>query len=393
MRIVYIDPIFGISGDMTISAFLDAGLPFDGLMELLKKFPLQIPDVIPERLESGVVKGIHLKIGHSHTHLTINEMFKLIEEVQCRDSIKEHVRQMLESIIGAEGKVHNLSKDELHLHELSNIDTLIDLFGVAYGMDYFEVERVYAGPIPHGRGTIKTSHGMIPNPPPVTLEMLSGFNTYFLDVPLELTTPTGAAIVSHYVKDKNTMPPPFKIEKIGYGVGTYKTERPDVLRLFFGRIDRVSSDEEVYILEADMDDMETEYLGAVADRIRGQGALDVLYFPVYMKKGRPGIRLSVIVKEEKMEEIKNLMLHETTTFGIRIRREHRTALQREVRTISTSLGDIRVKVGFDNEGKPIKTHIEYEDVKSISEKKGLPYRNVLEALYLEIGKRDINLGT
>ncbi|MCX5814045.1 MAG: nickel pincer cofactor biosynthesis protein LarC [Proteobacteria bacterium] len=389
MNILYIDPIFGISGDMAISSFIDAGLPFEEFEGLLKKMPLPVPSIIPEKRMHGIIEGIHLNIEHSHIHLTIREMEDIIEKVETQTKIKEDVRAMLAIILNAEAKVHGVSRDELHLHELSNIDTLIDLFGVAKGMDYFGIDKVFCGPIPHGRGTIKTSHGIIPNPPPVTLEILSGFRTVFLEEPLELTTPTGATIVSHYVRDRNIQPPPFKIENIGHGVGTYKTNKPDVLRIFIGKSEEPAFEEEdIWVIETDIDDMEMEYIGAVADRIRSAGALDVLYFPVYMKKGRIGMRLSITSRTEMLQRMTKILFAETTTFGLRVRTEHRNVLKREEILVETSYGSIRVKYGYDINGSLIKTHIEFEDVKKIAEETGLPYRSVLEMLESEIrGKK------
>jgi len=385
MNILYIDPIFGISGDMTISAFIDAGLPFAELEALLKKIPLPVPAITPVKITQGIIEGVHLNIEHSHIHLTIREMEDIIEKVETETKIREDARAMLDIIINAEARVHEVSKDKLHLHELSHIDTLIDLFGVAKGMHYFGIDRVFCGPVPQGRGTIKTSHGIIPNPPPVTLEILSGFNTVFLEEPLELTTPTGATIVRHYVKDRNILPPAFKIDKIGYGAGTYKTDKPDLLRIFIGESEEPAFEEEdVRVIETDIDDMEMEYIGAVADRMRSAGALDVLYFPVYMKKGRIGIRLSITAKTETLQRITEMLFAETTTFGLRLRTEHRKILKREERLVQTSHGPVRVKYGYDSSGNLLKTHIEFEDVKKIAEEKGLPYRSVLKLLESEI---------
>jgi pyridinium-3,5-bisthiocarboxylic acid mononucleotide nickel chelatase len=250
-------------------------------------------------------------------------------------------------------------------------------------MDYFGIDRVYCGPIPHGRGTLKTAHGIIPNPAPVTLKILSGLNMIFLEETLELTTPTGAAIIKHYAVEKQ-IAPPFKIEKIGYGVGTYKTDKPDVLRIFIGKTEEASSGEDVWVIEADMDDMATEYVGIVADKIRREGALDVLFFPVFMKKGRMGIRLSVTTKTELLHHLMEALFTETTTFGLRLRREQMQVLKKEEKLIPTSHGPVRVNYGYGRNDTLIKTHIEFEDVKNISEAKNIPYRVLLEALKLEV---------
>ena len=386
MRILYIDPIFGISGDMMIGAFLSAGLPLEEMSALLKNVPLQLPAITPVAQAQGVIDGIHLNIEDSDLHLSIAEMEGVIAGLDIEEKIKRDAQGMLDIILNAESKIHSIGRDELHLHELSHVDTLIDLLCVAKGMDYFKIDRIYCGPVPCGRGTIKTAHGTIPNPPPVTLEILSGYPIVFYDEPLELTTPTGATIVRHYVKDTKTAPP-FVIEKTGYGVGTYKTTRPDALRIFIGVSDEPAYDEEVWVIECDLDDMEMEYVGAVADRIRNSGARDVLYFPVFMKKGRPGIRLSITVSPDTLERIIAMIFQETTTFGMRLKKEGRRVLKREEKSIETSYGPVRVKNGYDAKGTCIKTHIEFEDIRTIADEKGLPYRMVLEAIKTEIATK------
>jgi hypothetical protein len=387
MKILYIDPIFGISGDMMISAFVSAGMPFEEMSALLKKMPLQLPAITPVVQTQGVIDGIHLNIEDCDLHLSITEMESVIAGLDIKEKIKQDAQSMLDIILAAESKIHGIGRDELHLHELSHVDTIIDLLCVAKGMDYFGIDKVYCGPVPCGRGTIKTAHGIIPNPPPVTLEILSGRTIVFYDESLELTTPTGATIVRHYVRDKKAAPP-FIVEKTGYGVGTYKTTRPDALRIFIGSSEEPAYDEEVWVIECDLDDMEMEYMGAVADRIRNSGARDVLYFPVFMKKGRPGIRLSVTVSPDTLEHIVAMIFQETTTFGMRLKKEGRRVLKREEKSVETSYGQIRVKNGCDAQGRCIKTHIEFEDIKNIADEKGLPYRMVLEAIKTEITTKE-----
>jgi len=385
MKILYIDPIFGISGDMMVSAFIDAGLPFGELEDTLRKFPFVLPSMAPVQKAQGIIKGIHLEIGESDRHLTVREMEDAIDGLDAEDAVKRDARGMLDIILNGEAKVHGTTKDDVHLHELSHIDTLIDLVSVAKGMRYFGIDRVFCGPVPLGRGTIRTSHGIIPNPPPVTLEILGGRSVFFVDEPLELTTPTGASIVRHYAKGKGAAPP-FNIERIGHGIGSYATDKPDALRIFIGDSDEPESDEEVWLIEADLDDMEMEYSGAVAERIRKEGALDALYFPVYMKKGRLGVRLSVTATADNVQRLVEKIFQETTTFGMRMIRQHRRVLKREERSIETSFGPVRIKRGYDARGMLIKTHIEFDDVKRISDEHKIPYRTVLDAIRSEIAR-------
>lgn len=383
MNVLFIDPILGMSGDMMISAFLDAGMPFDELNELLKKIPVDMPVIKPERKKQGIIEGIHLNIAHSGTHISVAQMESLIDGLDAEPKIKSDARGILDVLVAAEAKVHGVAREEVHFHELSHVDTLIDVVSVAKGMHYFNIEKVYCGPVPMGRGTIKISHGVVPNPPPATLEILEGYRLLFHDINLELTTPTGAAIVRYYVKDKQG-PPSFTLNSIGYGLGSYESETPDALRIFIGTTEDPSYEEEVWLLEADLDDMDMEYVGAIAERIRKKGALDVLYFPVHMKKGRIGVRLSVTTSTDGLQGLVDTVLTETTTFGLRLQKSQRRVLRREEKILRTSFGPVRVKYGYNREGILIKTHIEFDDVKRVADEQGLPFRTILEAIRQEL---------
>ncbi len=383
MTLLYIDPVFGISGDMTIGAFLDAGCPLDVLTEVLAQLPLSLPTLLPEKRKHGVVEGTYLRIGPSDVHLSVRQMEEMIEALKVEPRVKQDVLGILGLIVKAEAKVHGVEPDKVHFHELAHVDTLIDLLCTAKAVSYFGIDEVYCGAIPQGRGFIRTSHGVLPNPPPVTVEILSGLPLVFLEQELELTTPTGAAIVKYYVK-RPASRPPFSLRTSGVGFGTYQTDSPNVARIFIGEAERPEPDEEVWVIETDMDDAEIEYMGAVAERIKAAGALDVLYFPVYMKKGRVGLRLAVTTSAACLEAVIESVLKETTTFGLRLRTESRRVLKRKETVRDTSFGPVNVKQGYDSSGVLVKTHIEFEDVKKIADAKGLPYRLILESLKKEL---------
>ncbi len=382
MNLLYIDPILGISGDMTISALLDAGCPFEVLKSLLGQLPVELPSIEPEKQRKGALEGTYLRIGHSHLHLSLADMEGMIDGLRAEERVKRDAKGVLDVLAGAESKVHGVSRSEVHFHELSHIDTVIDVVGVAAAMAHFKTDKVLCGPVPQGKGFIKTAHGIMPNPAPATAEILAGLNVVFLDEEFELTTPTGAAIVKYYVKDQVRRP--FRVSAVGYGFGTIETGRPNALRVFVGEADAVAIDEEVWVIEADMDDTEIEYMGAVADRLRCAGALDVAYFPVQMKKGRPGLRLSVLATAPLLGALTQAIFAETTTFGLRFRPEFRSVLARDEEVHETSFGPVRVKKAYGADGSHIKSHIEYEDVRKIADERGLPYRRLLEALKKEL---------
>ena len=382
MNILYLDPVLGISGDMTISALIDAGCPLSVLTDLLGRLPVSVPSMSTEEKRHGAIAGRRLIIGPSDIRLSVTQMRQMIERLDAEERVKADAAAILDIIVNAESKVHGVPKEDIHFHELSHIDTIIDVLCAARAIAYFKIDKVFCGPVPVGRGFVKTAHGIMPNPPPATTELLSGFKVVFLDEELELTTPTGAAIVRHYAKSQTA--PAFRIVRHGCGFGAYETARPNALRVFIGEMDAPDFDEEIWVMEADMDDMESEYIGAAAERIRLEGALDVLCFPVQMKKGRSGMRLSILSPSSRISAISDAVFRETSTFGLRLRPEFRTILARSEEVRPTSFGPVRVKKGYDRSGKLVKTHIEFEEVKRIADERGMPYRSLLDALKKEL---------
>jgi hypothetical protein len=311
-------------------------------------------------------------------------MMEIIEGLPTEERVRRDAKGILDIIIDAEAAVHGTTREDVHFHELASIDTLIDVVSVARAVAYFDPEKIFSGPIPHGRGFIRTPHGILPNPPPATAEITQGVPVILRDEELELTTPTGAAIIKYYTKDSHGRPS-FSPHATWCGFGSRQEgEKPNMARVFVGATQEDEGREEVWLVEADIDDAEMEYVGAVADLIRAAGALDVLYYPVYMKKGRVGLRLSVISSDELLESLLDLIFRETTTFGVRFRREQRQTLSRQEIVKETSFGPLRVKQGFDSKGNLLKSHIEFEDVRQIAESRGIPYRIVLGALKKEL---------
>ena len=246
MTLLYIDPVFGISGDMTISAFLDAGCPLAVLTEVLEQLPVSLPSLLPEKRKHGVVEGTYLKIGRSDLHLSVRQMEEMIRALKVEERVREDALAILGIIVKAESTVHGVEPEKVHFHELAHVDTLIDLLCTARAISYFAIDEVYCGPIPQGRGFVRTSHGLLPNPPPVTVEILSGLPLVFFEQELELTTPTGAAIMKHYVKNPAARPP-FSLRRSGVGFGTYQTDTPNVVRIFIGETERPEPHEEVWV--------------------------------------------------------------------------------------------------------------------------------------------------
>jgi uncharacterized protein (TIGR00299 family) protein len=370
MRVLYIDPVSGISGDMMIAALLDLGVPVSILNETLERLPFRLPRIRAEKVRAGIIEGTRIRFEGESTSLGPQEMRQAICSLG-EENVRKDALSMLDILLDCEAAIHG--ERDVHLHELS--DTLIDLVAVAKAMSYLSIDEVYSGPVPFGSGIIKISHGELPNPPPLTIRILTGFPVYFTGLPFELVTPTGATILRHYVNLKEC--PPFVIESQGIGFGNYEMERPDILRIFMGHR---GPSEEIFVVETDIDDMQMEYVGAVVERIRKVGPKEVVYFPVLMKKGRIGVRISVLCDEESLDRVVDLLLSETTTFGVRMRRENRRTLRREIRTLDTPYGTIRVKVGYDQKGRMVKRHVEFDDVKELAEQEGLPFSKLLDEI-------------
>ncbi|MCX7858112.1 MAG: nickel pincer cofactor biosynthesis protein LarC [Deltaproteobacteria bacterium] len=379
MRILYIDPVTGLSGDMVLSALIDAGFPLDEIRKILKKLPFEDPSILPEKVDFGTFSGTRIKMGSEDLRLTAKEMLNLAQKIDVHERVKKDVLGMLNLLFDAEAKIHGVKKEDIHLHELSSVDTFLDFLLVASGIFYFSIDKVYVGLIPHGTGFIKTAHGTVPNPPPLTLEILSGFESRFTSEPYELTTPTGATIVKYYADPEERLSK-IKVSHLGFGLGNYKMEKPDVLRVYIGEKDTDYLEDEVTIIEFDVDDMDMEYTGLFSDLLRASGAIEVVYFPVYMKKGRIGIRFSIIVANEKESDVIDTVFKNSTTFGLRIKKESRKVLKREEKTVRTKYGNIRIKVGFGKHGEILKEHVEFDDIKKICEEKNLSYTTVLKEI-------------
>ncbi|MCS7280560.1 MAG: nickel pincer cofactor biosynthesis protein LarC [Desulfobacterota bacterium] len=385
MKVLYIDCVSGLSGDMLVSAFIDAGFPQEEVERALGALPIKAPKITQEKVVLGPIRGVRIKIERSNSFFTCDEMLDIVSRTTIDEKIKSDVTGMLNVLFDAEAKIHGVAKEDLHLHELADIDTLLDFLLVASAVAYFGIEKIFVGSIPHGSGILRTSHGLLPNPPPLTLEILKGFPSIFKNSTYELTTPTGAAIVRYYANPTEPFPG-MRISVVGYGFGNYEMEEPDILRVFIGEQDASYLSEKVYVIEFDIDDMDMEYTGLLSERLRGLGALDVLTFPVFMKKGRVGLRFSVTATKEKLEDLIDRIFEESTTFGLRIREESRRVLRRDERIVKCKYGEVRIKVGYGKQNRVLKEHIEYDDVKRISEEYGLPYRIVLDEVKKELYK-------
>ena len=391
MKIAYFDCFSGAAGDMILAALIDAGLSLDDLKDQLASLPVSGYSLSADKVARSGISATKFNVhvheehshgagdGHSHHGRHLPEILTFIEESALPDAAKANASRIFERLAAAEGHVHGKPPETIHFHEVGAVDSIVDIVGAAVALDLLGIERVYCSPFRVGTGTIRCAHGEIPVPAPATAKLLEGLPVIQTPVEAELTTPSGAAILSTLAEDFGPMPPR-RITSTGYGAGSRDIKgRANVLRVFIGEAatDGLESDV-VEVIEANIDDMSPEFFGGIFDRVLDAGALDVSVAPVQMKKGRPGFLISAIVPPARSAAVQEVFFRETTTFGVRITEARRSKLARETREVRTPLGAIRVKIGRLG-GEVIRVKPEHDDCARIASERGLPFREVYAA--------------
>jgi uncharacterized protein (TIGR00299 family) protein len=382
MNIAYIDCFSGVSGDMFLGALVDCGLPRKLLKQELAGLSLG-PHTISFTSEQRMhISGcrIHIKTGKQHHHhRSLTAIKRMITQSRLNQHIKQLSISVFERLAQVESKIHRAKVSEIHFHEVGALDSIIDIVGTAIGIDYFNLDSIYASPLPLGSGFTTSEHGVIPLPAPATLALLKGVPVFGTPLRAELVTPTGAALLTSLTKSYGPMPP-MKIAKIGYGVGSrIIKDRPNTLRILIGKQSDEQEADQVLILEAHIDDMIPEMYDYLMERLLKKGALDVSFSPLQMKKNRPGVLLKVICSPEKKDACATIMFQESTTSGIRFYQADRIKLIRKTKVITTPYGRLSVKV-FTSPGGGYFAAPEYEQCKKIAQKHGIPLKKV----YLEL---------
>jgi uncharacterized protein (TIGR00299 family) protein len=379
-KILYLEPVGGIAGDMFLAAGVDLGVSPEAISQALSG--LQVPGwkLAVSRAVRHAISGTHLDVvldeREAHPHRAYSDIRQLIEAAPTLSPrAKERALAVFRAIGEAEAKVHGVSIDAIHFHEVGAVDSIVDICGAAVVLDLLGDPEVYAAPPPLGSGTIRVAHGNMPIPVPATLELLRDVPVRFEGVG-ELTTPTGAALLK--VLSRIGQPPPdFIVERIGYGVGTKDfRDRPNVLRASMGRAEARA--EGLWVVEANLDDSTPQLLGYLIELLLGTGALDAWVAPVTMKKARPGHLLGALVDGGAKETVVDLLLRESTTLGVRSYRVERTALERDWVEVETPWGQVRVKRGLRN-GVVLNAHPEFEDCRKVAEAAGVPLKQVMAA--------------
>lgn len=384
MRIAYFDCFSGASGDMILAACLDAGLEVDALRADLAGLNLAgyTIEANKVRKQGFAATQVDVRVDpaapKSHRHL--RHVREIIEAAALPAGVGARAVAIFERLAMAEAAVHGTTIEKVHFHEVGAIDAIVDIVGASIALHRLGVERVECSPIPTGSGTVQCEHGTMPVPAPATAELLKGAPIAACEETGELTTPTGAAILTTLAERFGPMPA-MRIGGIGIGAGRREGEtRANILRLMIGEaIDGGGSEEqdEVLVLEANLDDVPGEVIGHAYDRLFAAGALDVFTTPITMKKNRPATLLTVLASPAARDAIEQVLFAETTTFGVRAYAATRRKLARAVETVQTAAGAIRIKVGR-RQGKIVTAAAEYEDCRTAAVQTGRPLRAIMD---------------
>lgn len=375
MKIAYFDLSSGISGDMLLGALLDLGASEKVLNNVIDELGLENVNVLIEE-KGDPLRGRDVKIKYKdQPHRRLSTIIDMIENSGLNEFVKEKSVEAFELLGDAEAKVHDMDKDEIEFHEVGMIDSIIDIVGSVALFDDLGSDRAFCSTVNFGNGTVDSAHGRLKVPVPATTEILKEWQVKFTEKKGELVTPTGAALLRTLTKQHN--PPDIELDEIGVGYGNREMDEPNALRIFSG--ESANMCESVYKLEFYIDDMNPEIFAYALDKIR-EKAVDVYHKNARGKKSRDGWEVTVLCKEEDLEEVKNLIFEETSTLGMRVNRDMRIVADRGFVEVETEYGKIDVKVSGD------RVSPEYEDCKRIAEKNDIPLQKVYEKVIEEYRK-------
>jgi uncharacterized protein (TIGR00299 family) protein len=386
VRIAHFDCFSGISGDMTLAALIDGGVDAEAIRQGIGSLELPITLEI-EKLRKGgfAATSVRIEAPQEHSHRGLPQIEEILQRGHLTPRQRDLALRIFRRLAEAEAAAHGLPVDKVHFHEVGALDSIADIAGAAIGLDLLGVDRFTSRSVPTGSGMVKCAHGLMPVPAPGTAELLKGVPLAASPIKAELTTPTGAAILTTVVEQWIEQPV-MTVERIGHGAGRREfVEQPNLLRLFVGTAATPAQSDQVWVLETNLDDLPPEVIGYCYDLLLAAGALDVFTTPIFMKKNRPGVLLSVLAPEEVLSALEAILFRETTTFGIRRYLVSRHKLNRRPCTVSTPWGPVQGKLGWQ-EGRPPVFSPEYEDCARVARQNGLALREVYvqaQRAYLE----------
>jgi uncharacterized protein (TIGR00299 family) protein len=409
---LYFDCFSGASGDMILGALIDAGVKLEDVRRALGSLAITSDTVWTEPVVRGGIRATKFNVrgeahppdahdhdhGHEHkhakageTHRTLPEIFCLVDSSSLSNAAKDRTKALFTRLGEVEAAIHGTSLDRVHLHEVGALDSIIDIAGTVFALEQLGVDTILSSPLNVGGGTIHSAHGRYPVPAPATAKLLTGAPIYSGTEQVELVTPTGALLIAGYASQFGPLPA-MRVDRIGYGAGTRDfPNSPNVLRVLIGELDAAAPTQSVVVIEAEIDDMNPQIYGVLMDRLLAEGALDVFYTSIQMKKNRPGTLLTVIGSPGQRDRLTATIFRETTTIGVRYREMAREVLDRESITVTTELGPVRVKVARRG-GELSNAAPEFEDCVRLATEHQVPTKHV-QALamkaYLETTKRGL----
>jgi pyridinium-3,5-bisthiocarboxylic acid mononucleotide nickel chelatase len=393
VKVLYVDCFSGVAGDMLLGALIDAGVPLDGVRGALGSLAIDHDTVWTERVTRAGVAATKFCVrgedahdhprdhdhshdhGHAHDHRTLPEIAQLIEGSALSRAGKDRAVGLFQRLGQAEADVHGTSLDQVHLHEVGALDSIIDIVGTVYALEQVGAEQVIASALNVGSGTIQSAHGRYPVPAPATLRLLRDAPVFAGEERTELVTPTGALLVTAYASAFGPMPT-MRVDRVGYGAGARDFARtPNVTRVVIGEAESARRGDRVLVIEAEIDDMNPQLFGGLLEGLLAQGALDAFYTPIYMKKGRPGTLVTVIAPPAAREAVSAALFRETTTIGVRYGEAARECLSRETVVVPTAAGEIRVKVAR-RDGFVMNAAPEFDDCARAAAASGRPAKEI-----------------
>jgi uncharacterized protein (TIGR00299 family) protein len=408
VKILYFDCFAGAAGDMILGALLDAGLPFDALEHALGSLAIEGWEIRAERVLRGGVQATKFRMiehAHAHTHehhhhhhhhdhdhshsdthghRTVAEIKAAIDRSNLSAVGRGRAKALFDRLAEAEAAIHGMSIDEVHLHEVGELDSIVDVVGAVFALEWFGADRIIVSPMNVGGGMIKSAHGVFPVPAPATVRLLGDAPIYSSGIQTELLTPTGALLLTGYASAYGPMPA-MRVDKVGYGAGDRElTGTPNVLRVMLGEAagageSLASSDAvpamRVSVIECEIDDMNPQIFGPLMDRLHAVGALDVFYTPIQMKKNRPATLVTVVTTPARRAEATDLLFRETTTIGLRHHEMQRECLARAIVTVQTPVGEVRFKIARQGD-RVVNAQPEFDDLMRIASERNLPIKDI-----------------
>ena len=368
LRVAYFDCYSGISGDMILGALIDLGVDPAKIRKALATLDLKGYKFQTRKVQRGLISGtkaqVNIEKPSHHKARKYSDIKKLLANSDLSAKSKKNAQEIFKRIAQVEAAVHRTTLEKIHFHEVGAVDSIVDIVGGVVAIESLKLDRIYASPLNVGEGFVQCAHGCLPVPAPATLKLLKGIPTFSSGIKQELTTPTGAAMIGFYADHFGSLPA-MKIIDDGYGAGDHVIpEMPNMLRVILGEM-CVEPGEELVMIETNIDDMNPELYEGAMDSLFKAGALDVFLSPIIMKKSRPANKFSVLATESDRQALTEILLQETSSFGVRYYKVGRTTLEREMKTVKTSWGPIQIKVGRLN-GKIVQASPEYEDCKRLS---------------------------